>query len=44
MLNKENIYALLDSKGIFYESLEHEAVFTMEEMDAAGITAKAGVF
>lgn len=33
----------LDNEGVAYEKLEHQAVFTMEEMDAAGITAKGGV-
>ena len=40
---KQEIYALLASKGIAYEALEHEAVYTMEDMDKAGITAKGGV-
>ena len=40
---KQEIYALLESKGIPYEALEHEAVYTMEDMDRAGITAKGGV-
>lgn len=43
MFNKEKIYALLNSENISYESLEHEAVFTMEDMDVAGITEKGGV-
>ena len=40
---KPEIYAILKSKGIPYEALEHEAVYTMEDMDKAGITAKGGV-
>lgn len=40
---KQEIYALLDAKGVTYEVLEHEAVYTMEDMDRAGITAKGGV-
>ena len=33
----------LDDNGYKYDKLEHEAVFTMEEMDAAGITKKGNV-
>ena len=40
---KQEIYDLLASKGIPYEVLEHQAVYTMEDMDKAGITAKGGV-
>lgn len=40
---KQNVYDLLQQKGIAYEVMEHEAVFTMEDMDAAGITAKGTV-
>ena len=34
---KEEIYKLLESKGIAFEKLEHEAVYTMEDMEKAGI-------
>ena len=40
---KEAIYQLLEGKGITFEKLEHEAVYTMEDMDKAGITAKGTV-
>ena len=40
---KKEIYQLLDAKGIVFEKLEHEAVYTMEDMDKAGITAKGTV-
>ena len=40
---KQRIYAFLKENNISYEVLEHEAVFTMEEMDAAGITQKGTV-
>ena len=40
---KTEIYNLLDQKGISYDKLEHAAVFTMEEMDAAHITDKGNV-
>lgn len=40
---KQEIYALLESRGIAYEALEHEAVYMMEDMDRAGITTKGGV-
>ena len=40
---KQAIYDLLTEKGISFEKLEHEAVYTMEEMDRAGITAMGGV-
>ena len=43
LYTKQKIYDFLDSKGIAYEKLEHDAVFTMEEMDAAGITQKGTV-
>ena len=35
--HKNEIYALLNEKGVSYEAVEHEAVFTMEEMERAGI-------
>ena len=35
--HKNEVYALLNEKGIPYEAVEHEAVFTMEEMERAGI-------
>lgn len=38
MFYKEEILNMLDEKGIAYEKMEHPAVFTMEEMDALGIT------
>ena len=37
--HKNEIYAVLNEKGIPYEAVEHEAVFTMEEMERAGINA-----
>lgn len=40
---KNEIYKFLDDKSVSYEKLEHAAVFTMEEMDAAGITNKGNV-
>ena len=33
----------LEQNGITYELLEHAPVFTVEEMDAAGISARGGV-
>ena len=43
LYGKQEIYELLNSKGITYEVLEHKAVYTMEDMDKVGITAKGGV-
>ncbi len=43
MSNKEKIYELLAAEGVNYDCLEHVPVYTMEEMDAAGITAKGAV-
>ena len=40
---KEEIYHLLEEKGIAFEKLEHQAVYTMEDMDKAGITARGTV-
>ena len=40
---KQEIYELMETKGISFEKLEHEAVYTMEDMDKAGITAKGTV-
>lgn len=40
---KQEALDWLDQAGIAYEKMEHPAVFTMEEMDAAGISAKGGV-
>lgn len=41
--NKEKTLAFLDEQGIAYEKLEHKAVFTVEEMEEAGISARGGV-
>lgn len=40
---KQEIYALLEKKGIPFEKLEHEAVYTMEDMNRAGITGRGTV-
>lgn len=40
---KEEIYKLLESKDIAFEKLEHEAVYTMEDMEKAGIVGKGTV-
>ena len=40
---KEEIYHFLEEKGIAFEKLEHQAVYTMEDMDKAGITARGTV-
>ena len=40
---KERTLAALDAAGIRYDKLEHPVVCTMEEMDAAGITARGNV-
>ena len=40
---KREIYQLLEGKGIAFEKLEHEAVYTMEDMDKAAITARGTV-
>ena len=34
MYGKQEIYALLDERGIEYEAIEHEAVYNIEEADA----------
>ena len=41
--NKKNALEWLAANSIAYEMLEHEAVFNMEDMDKAGITAKGDV-
>ena len=41
--DKEATLRYLDEQGIAYEKMEHKAVFTMEEMDEAGISDKGGV-
>ncbi len=43
MYYKKEIYQLLNDSGIVFESMEHDPVYTMEEMDALGITAKGTV-
>lgn len=43
MIVKKEIYELLNDAQIPYESMEHEAVYTMEEMDCLGITKKGTV-
>jgi len=40
---KQAALDFLDQAGIAYEMMEHAPVFTMEEMDAAGISARGGV-
>ncbi len=35
MINKQDIYDCLKEKGIRHEVTEHEAVFSMEELDKA---------
>lgn len=40
---KQDVRNLLDEKKMNYEWMDHQAVFTMEEMDAAGITEKGPV-
>ena len=40
---KNEITALLEERGIPYRMMEHEAVFTMEEMDACGISREGRV-
>lgn len=42
MLDKAGVYALLNEKHIAYEVQEHEAVYTMEDLERAGIV-KRGV-
>ena len=41
--DKKTTLTWLDEQGILYEKMEHRAVFTMEEMEEAGISAKGGV-
>ena len=41
--DKEATLTWLDAQGILYEKMEHKAVFTMEEMDEAGISTRGGV-
>lgn len=41
--NKKNALQWLEDNSIAYEMLEHEAVYNMEDMDKAGITAKGDV-
>ncbi|MBM6830273.1 prolyl-tRNA synthetase associated domain-containing protein [Anaerotignum lactatifermentans] len=43
MIGKKEIYELLNDAQIPYESMGHEAVYTMEEMDRLGITKKGTV-
>lgn len=42
--NKEETLKFLDENGYKYEKVEHAAVFTMEEMEVAGITKMGDVF
>lgn len=41
--DKASTLKWLDDNGYKYDKVEHEAVFTMEEMEKAGITAKGDV-
>ncbi len=43
MSNKEKVFSALSNAGIKYECMEHEPVYTMEDMDRLGITAKGTV-
>lgn len=40
---KQKVYEKLDAMGIKYEIINHPAVYTIEEMDNLGITAKADI-
>lgn len=40
---KARIQNLLQSKGVKYEWLDHKAVFTVEEMEEAGISQKGNI-
>lgn len=37
MVNRDDVIALLESKGIEYKSEKHKAVFSIEEMESAGV-------
>lgn len=37
-MTKQNIYSLLERKNIPHEITEHDAVFTIEQMDALGLS------
>ncbi len=39
-LGKDEIYSLLNEKGISYDKMEHEAVYTIDDMDRLGITSR----
>ena len=39
-LGKDEIYSLLNEKGISYDKMEHEAVYTIDDMDRLGITKR----
>lgn len=43
MEQKEAVYKLLNDNKISYEVVEHDPVYTMEEMDALGITEKGNI-
>lgn len=43
MYGKQEVYKLLESNGIAFEKLGHEAVYTMEDMEKAGIVGKGTV-
>ena len=40
LYDKEKTLKFLDENNIKYEKIEHEAAFTMEELDKLGITSK----
>ena len=42
-VGKQQIFDLLNTKGIPFEKLEHAAVYTMEEMDEIGVTGRGTV-
>ena len=41
---KEDIYNLLNENKIAYERIDHEAVYTMEELDKVGFSGRANIF
>ncbi len=43
MKETEKVYEILNSKNIVYDVTEHEAVFTIEEMEDLDITSKGNV-
>lgn len=43
MLTKQDVYQLLKTRGVLFETVDHPAAYTIEDIEAFGVTAKGEV-